>query len=90
MIKKLNSLAEKLKVLGHPTRLEILSLLLHSVEPQAAGSFVEATGQTQSVISQHLHWLKKEELVKVKVDGTKRLYSIVDVELPFITYLLNV
>jgi DNA-binding transcriptional ArsR family regulator len=68
--------AELCQVLADPTRLEILSLL--GAAPRAVKELVEATGQRQAKISQHLAVLRQRGIVQTERAGTEIRYSLVD------------
>jgi ArsR family transcriptional regulator len=61
-------------VLGDPTRLKLLRLLLQQREPDAlcVNALAYHLGVTQSAVSQHLKLLKSVDLVK----GEKRGYRV--------------
>lgn len=65
-------------VLGDPVRRRILELL--ATGERAAGTLAEALqnefGISQAAVSQHLKVLKESGFAKVRVDGSRRLYSI--------------
>lgn len=65
-----------LKVLAHEQRLLILCQLTQGELP--AGALVEASGQTQSSVSQHLGRLREGGLVKTRREGTTIYYSLAD------------
>lgn len=81
---EIKSLAEKLKVCGHPVRLRILCL----VEKQDAcvTELWQCLDQSQPVISQHLAVLKEKGIVESDVQGNRRIYSISD---PFIKNMVE-
>lgn len=66
------------KALGHPTRIQIMTLLWKR-NNRTCGEIVELIPLAQSTISKHLLELKKADLVIVKNEGKKTIYSI-DVE----------
>jgi len=58
------------------TRRGMLEMLLAG--ERSAGDFVsEFSEMTQSAVSQHLKVLREVNLVKVRVDGSKRVYSLI-------------
>jgi DNA-binding transcriptional ArsR family regulator len=77
--------AHLLKVLGHPTRLCILSCLqdkeycVHDIE--------SITSCRQANISQHLSLLRTNGLVQTKKVGKKIYYSVSAKNLPILTIL---
>jgi ArsR family transcriptional regulator, virulence genes transcriptional regulator len=68
--------AELCQVLADPTRLEILSLL--ETGPRVVKELVEATGQRQAKISQHLAVLRQRGIVQTEHAGTEVRYSLAD------------
>lgn len=66
--------AELCQVLADPTRLEILHLL--GEHPRAVKELVEATGQRQAKISQHLAVLRQKGIVHTERLGTEIRYSL--------------
>ncbi len=66
--------AELCQVLADPTRLEILHLL--EERPRAVKELVEATGQRQAKISQHLTVLRQRNIVRTERVGTEVRYSL--------------
>ena len=65
-------------ILGDPVRRRILELLVHG--ESSAGAITDAIqkefGITQAGISQHLRALRESGFVRVRVDGTRRIYSV--------------
>ncbi len=82
---KLNSIAQKLKVCGHPVRLQLLCAIARESEPCVSELWV-CVRQPQPVVSQHLAVLKDKEIVKSEVQGNRRIYSITD---PFVKRLVD-
>jgi DNA-binding transcriptional ArsR family regulator len=68
--------AELCRVLAEPTRLQLLSLL--SKRPHAVKDLVEATGERQAKISQHLAIMRKLGIVRTQRVGTEAHYSLAD------------
>ncbi|MBS1833076.1 MAG: winged helix-turn-helix transcriptional regulator [Acidobacteria bacterium] len=68
-----------LDVLGDPVRRRILEILAASGEC-AAGTVVEAIqrefGISQAGVSQHLKVLRESGFAQVRVEGTRRVYSV--------------
>ena len=60
--------------LSDPTRRKILALLRQGEQP--AGTLVDALRLPQPNISKHLKFLQSAGLVRVRVDGPRRLYSL--------------
>lgn len=63
------------KALGHPTRIEIMTLLWKR-NHRTCGEIVELIPLAQSTISKHLLELKKANLVDIKNEGKKAIYSV--------------
>lgn len=68
--------AEKLKVCGHPIRLQLLCIIEKG--DSCVTDLWKCLKQPQPVISQHLAVLKEKEIVSAVVRGNKRIYSIKD------------
>ena len=68
--------AELCQTLSDPTRLELLSLLGDTRRP--VKDLVEATGQRQAKISQHLALLRQRGIVRAERIGTEVHYSLAD------------
>lgn len=66
--------AELCQALAEPTRLEILHLL--GERARAVKELVEATGQRQAKISQHLSILRQRGMVRTERQGTGVFYSL--------------
>jgi len=62
------------EALADPIRREILTLLRRGEQP--AGALVEALGLPQPSVSKHLKTLRIAGLVRARVDGPRRLYSL--------------
>ena len=60
--------------IADPVRREILALLRNGEQP--AGALVESLGLPQPNISKHLKTLRKAGLVRIRIDGPRRLYSL--------------
>lgn len=69
------AIAEICKALGHPTRMQIMTLLWNE-NNRTCGEIVAQIPLAQSTISKHLSELKKIDLLKVKNEGKKTIYSI--------------
>lgn len=76
---KLDLEAEKIskicKALGHPRRIQIMTLLWKR-DSRTCGEIVELIPLAQSTISKHLLELKKANLINIKNEGKKTIYSI--------------
>ncbi len=69
-------LTEFFKMLGNPTRINIL---LHLMEQDACVSdLAEQLGMTQTAVSHQLSLLKSNKLVKQRRDGKMIFYTLVD------------
>jgi len=68
-------LAEKLKALGHPARLEILRTLA-SRGRCVCGEVVDVMPLAQATVSQHLKILKEAGLVCGQIDGRNSCYCL--------------
>jgi DNA-binding transcriptional ArsR family regulator len=69
------AIAEICKALGHPTRMQIMTLLWKK-NNRTCGEIVAQIPLAQSTISKHLLELKKADLLNVKNEGKKTIYSI--------------
>lgn len=88
-----DAIAEICKALGHPTRMQIMTLL-SSKNNRTCGEIVALIPLAQSTISKHLLELKKADLLTVKNVGKKTIYSIETEKIQilkkyFTTYLSN-
>ncbi len=68
--------ADLCKVLAEPTRLKLLSLL--GERPRPVKELVEATGERQAKISQHLTTMRQRGIVRTQRVGTEVHYSLAD------------
>lgn len=69
--------AQRFKVLGDPTRLLILRLLVTHGELNV-GQIVEALGMSQANVSKHLRQLLDAGLVSRQAEGTSAYYRVTD------------
>lgn len=69
-------LARKLKAAGHPTRLEIMQLL--DFNEVSVSGLVDQLELPPAVISHHLMYLRRENLVTSRRVGTAQLYRLSD------------
>lgn len=70
--------AHKLKILGHPIRLQIVDMLRAG---ECCVCHIEAAlGRRQAYISQHLMALRDADLVEWRKDGLKVYYRLVDAD----------
>jgi DNA-binding transcriptional ArsR family regulator len=63
-----------LEVIAHPGRRAMLRLVLE--RELTSGELASRTGMTQPAASQHLKVLRDAGLMKVRVDGSRRLYRV--------------
>ena len=66
--------AEVLKAMAHPVRLQIVELL--EAKEMCVGDIVEALGGKQAVTSQQLNMMKDKGVLECRRDGTKVFYRI--------------
>ncbi|MBL4892351.1 MAG: helix-turn-helix transcriptional regulator [Rhizobiaceae bacterium] len=69
------TLANRLKALGHPVRLEIISRLTTLGEP-CCGDVCDCLPLAQSTVSQHLEILRKAGLIISRQSGNRSCFSI--------------
>jgi ArsR family transcriptional regulator, arsenate/arsenite/antimonite-responsive transcriptional repressor len=74
---QLDKVAHRFRILGEPTRLELLNIL-HAEGEQNVQALVSATGQSQANVSKHLRLLMEEGLVTRRQDGLFAFYRIDD------------
>jgi DNA-binding transcriptional ArsR family regulator len=67
-------LAEKMKALSHPVRLEILDILKEKC--CICGEIVDVLPLSQATVSQHLKVLKDAGFIIGETDGTKVCYML--------------
>jgi DNA-binding transcriptional ArsR family regulator len=70
-----NEMAEILKALGHPARLEIVKFLMTS-SSCICGDIVEVLPLAQSTVSKHLSELKKVGIIRGTVTGNNICYCL--------------
>lgn len=70
-----NEMAEILKALGHPARLEIVKILMQS-STCVCGDIVEVLPLAQSTVSKHLSELKNAGIIKGTVSGNNICYCL--------------
>ena len=68
--------ADLCQALADPTRLKLLTLL--GEKPRAVKDLVEATGERQAKISQHLSIMRQRGIVHTQRVGTEVHYSLAD------------
>lgn len=66
--------AEVLKAVAHPVRLQIIELL--ETKEMCVGDIVEALSGKQAVTSQQLNMMKDKGVLECRRDGTKVFYRI--------------
>ena len=67
-------IAEVLKALGHEARLHIIELLVPGEHTVTA--LQEQLGLGQATVSRHMAVLRHADVVSVRREGTRRLYSL--------------
>ncbi|MCC7363866.1 MAG: winged helix-turn-helix transcriptional regulator [Dehalococcoidia bacterium] len=82
----LEHVAERFRVLGDPTRLRILQVLLADGELNV-GELVERLQLSQANVSKHLRLLHEAGMVSRRPQGTAAYYDVAD---PTITQLCDV
>jgi DNA-binding transcriptional ArsR family regulator len=74
LIERASDAAEVMKLLGHEQRLLILCRL--SQGEMSVGRLVDACGQSQSSVSQHLGKLREGGMVSTRREGTTIYYGL--------------
>lgn len=77
---KLERMAELLKCIAHPLRLEIIDLL-EKYQRLCVGDLVERMNVEQSVVSHHLTKLKDKGVLKSTREGKNVYYQIAMIDL---------
>ncbi len=80
----ISRVARTLKVCGHPVRLKLLQAI-ESREP-CVSDLWKCVNEPQPVVSQHLAVLKREGIVASRVEGNRRIYSVID---PWVAELIG-
>ncbi len=75
----LEDAAEFLRLLGHPTRLRIVEMLLGG--RYCVGELAEVCGVPQNVASEHLRLMQHCGLLKGKKEGRQTFYRVADEKL---------
>src|SRR5689334_9932145 len=75
---EINTVAERLKVMGHPLRLRILKSI--SEEPKTGVELAEDLSESQPNIVRHLLLMKRCGLLKTQRDRHNVFYSLADPE----------
>lgn len=68
------NVAEVLRAVAHPVRLQIIELLEHG--EMCVGDIVDALGGKQAITSQQLNLMKDKGILGCRRDGTKVFYRI--------------
>jgi DNA-binding transcriptional ArsR family regulator len=71
----MGKLADKLRALAHPARLEILRVLA-ARGSCVCGEVVEVMPLAQATVSQHLKVLKEAGLIRGRIDGKNSCYCL--------------
>ena len=74
MVEQPDRLSRAFAALADPTRRKIVELL--GSGERSAGAIVEVFAVSPPAISQHLKTLRESGLVRVRVDGQRRIYSL--------------
>jgi len=72
----LELVAARFRILGDPSRLRLLALLMqgeHTVQ-----ELVDASGLTQTNVSRHLGLMRRDGIVERRRDGNRAVYRIAD------------
>jgi DNA-binding transcriptional ArsR family regulator len=80
----ISRVARTLKVCGHPVRLKLLQAI-ESRQP-CVSDLWKCVNEPQPVVSQHLAVLKREGIVASRVEGNRRIYSVID---PWVAELIG-
>jgi ArsR family transcriptional regulator, arsenate/arsenite/antimonite-responsive transcriptional repressor len=80
--------ADVFRALGNPARLQILQILL-ATKSSTCGAIVKQLPLAQSTVSKHLLELKKVNLVSIKIQGKKVIYSLIAENLNFVKDFLT-
>lgn len=73
---QLENTAQLFKTLSEPVRLRILNLLMHTENEICVCDLIRILEVPQSVISRHLAYLRKADLVRARRDGVWMHYSM--------------
>jgi len=84
----IDQLASQFKAFSEPVRLRILYLLLEN-EEVCVCDLVQSLSLTQSVVSRHLAYLKNNQLIESRREGTWVHYKIKASQIDIIRSLLN-
>lgn len=72
----LELVAARFRILGDPSRLRLLGLLMRG--EHTVHELVEASGLTQTNVSRHLGLLRRDGVVGRRPDGNRAVYRITD------------
>ncbi|PIQ87361.1 MAG: transcriptional regulator [Candidatus Omnitrophica bacterium CG11_big_fil_rev_8_21_14_0_20_45_26] len=75
--KKIQQAARVLKTIGHPDRLKIIEALKKNGE-MSVSELMGALAMGQAPLSKHLAVMKRQHILKSKVHGNYRYYSILN------------
>lgn len=81
------TVAEVLKALGHPVRLQIIALLCENEEH--VGGLAERLGLTQSTVSQQIGILRMRGLVAKNWQNGRAVYRLTEPKLPELIHCLE-
>lgn len=81
--------AQLLRVVAHPTRLKIIERLAAEAEPLCVSDLEPDLGIPQPNVSQHLAVLRKAGVVDFYVDGRLRCYFLKDPRIAEVVALLD-
>jgi len=81
--------AQLLRVVAHPTRLKIIERLAAEAEPLCVSDLEPDLGIPQPNVSQHLAVLRKVGVVDFYVDGRLRCYFLKDSRIAEVVALLD-
>jgi len=83
-----NEMADILKALGHPARLEIVKILM-GLPSCVCGDIVEILPLAQSTVSKHLSELKKVGIIKGTIKGNNICYCLDKIVIQKIQTFIN-
>lgn len=86
-MKRYTQNANKLKVMGHPVRLQILDMLRQG--EICVCHIEQALDKRQAYISQQLMTLRDAELVTSRKDGLRVYYSLIDEQIVELLHVLH-
>ena len=84
---KIKQSASLLKAIGHPIRVEII-LCLSQNRNLTVTELCNRLSIHQPILSLHLAVLRKQNVIKVKKEGKKSIYSILDISVKQITSII--